>query len=190
LREFDWELLRNVKTIGCNSAFILGAGIIDVLLFADWVWWDKIGLKGTEEFGGIVVACSPRLHNSTCPWLHLMERHESKRGLSRTKLSFCGNTGAMAINLALILGARRVFLLGFDMMLGKENKPNWHDLRYEGGREEVYRRFIKQMQPIVTTLPTVFPGCEVINVTDRSNLDLFPKVSLEEHFQLQGKVVA
>ena len=95
------------------------------------------------------------------------------------------------MNLALILGARRVLLLGFDMRIGAKRKANWHDVRYEPANAEVYNRFISQMRPLVKSITKVFPGSEIINVTHSSNLDLFPKVTLEEHFYgLVGKAGA
>src|SRR5690606_35193402 len=109
-----------------------------------------------------------------------------------------GNTGSLAINLALILGAKRVFLLGFDMKLAPrdeatnrhgrehglrhEGRANWHDVRYEAAQRDAYPRFMSQMVHIARSLPEVFPGCEIVNVTDDSNLNLFPKVSIRDHF--------
>lgn len=189
LRHFDWGLIRGRNTIGCNSAYVLGPEIIKIVLFGDSRWWEEIGHKGTESYGGLVVSCSPRLVHSKCPWLLTMERHE-KVGLGKTKLGWHGNTGAAAINLALILGAKRVFLLGFDMRMGEGHKPNWHDLRYEKGKPEVYNRFVHEMRHIPRTLPETFPGCEIINVTDDSELNLFPKVSIAEHFGIVKESVA
>lgn len=185
LREFDWSLLHGKNTVGCNSAFSLGAEVCKIVVFGDAMWWEKIGREGTEKFGGLVVGCSPRLHKDACPWLLKMDRH-ARQGLGTEGLGWNGNTGSLAINLALILGARRVFLLGFDMKLDmkldKKRRANWHELRYEDPKAEVYHRFCLAFVRVGKSLPKVFPGREVINLTEDSNLDVFPKASLVEHF--------
>lgn len=191
LHSFDWDLLRGKRTIGCNSAFILGSGVVDLVLFGDFDWWDKIGRERTNSYGGLVVGCSDKqaLLSDRCPWLLTMMRH-SKAELTppgSDSLAWFGSTGAMAVNLALLLGAQRVFLLGFDMQRGaegspRENKANWHDVRYTPGRHEVYPLFLKGFSRLLVSLRKVYPGREVVNVTDNSRLDVFPKVSLEGHF--------
>lgn len=186
LRYFYWDHLRGKNTIGCNSAFLLGHDIVKILLFADIHWWRKIGEKGTESFGGRVVGCSDkRIRKETCPWLLIMDRQDD--GLGRDRLAFNSNTGAMAVNLALILGARRVFLLGFDMKLGDGGRANWHDLRCEPPQKTVYSRFIRGFDSLAGALPEVFPGCEVWNVTNDSDLNSFPKVTPEGHFLRQNE---
>lgn len=184
LRQFDWDLLRGMNTIGCNGSYKLGVDICNVTLFGDDIWWTKFGKEGTLKYAGIVVGCSPRLHDKfSDPRLMVMDRKHTP-GLGVDTLGWHGNTGAMAINLALILGASRVFLLGFDMKLGKDGQANWHDERYEPNRADVYPSFCRQMHPIVASLPEVFPGCQIINVTDDSELNLFPKDSIENHFSV------
>lgn len=191
LRHFDWALIKGKNTIGCNSAYTLGADIIKITIFGDWEWWKRIGLKGTESYGGVVVGCSPRLlkKQDPCPWLLYMERYFTV-GLGKDTLGFHGNTGALAVNLALILGATKIHLLGFDMKMGPDRSPNWHDLRYEPGNPESYPHFIREFRWVERTLPQVFPGAEIINVTDDSDLPYFPKVSLESHFNLKAAEVS
>lgn len=189
LRSFDWDLIRGKNTIGCNGAYLLGVDVCKIVLFGDYDWWDKFGAIGTLNYGGLVVGSHSRLHNNKDPRLLVMRRNpKSGGGLGRTTLGWHSNTGAMAINLALILGAQRVFLLGFDMKLGPTGNANWHDERYEPAKPEIYKGFCNAMWRIVKTLPHVFPGTQIINVTNDSALERFPKVSLEEHFQLSGKV--
>ncbi len=184
LKTFDWELIRERNTIGCNSAFSIGHEFCKITIFGDFEWWDRIGRKGTEEYGGIVVGSSPRLHSTKCPWLRTMPRAETQ-GLSTTALCWAGNTGALAINLALILGAQRVFLLGFDMKLSPKGKANWHDLRYEpDDLGNVYGRFNLQLEKqVCRSLPKVFPGREIFNVNDHSHMNCFPEIGVVEHFE-------
>lgn len=187
LAAFDWELIRGKNTIGCNSAFILGSDVVKVLIFGDYQWWENIGRDQLPAFGGIVVGCSERLNDDhNLPrWVLTMDRHPPRHKQSwlgtTSTLGWYGNTGGLAINLALILGARRVFLLGFDM---KEQgaRHNWHDLRFEAGLPAVYPNFKRQLAALARHVPLTFPGREVVNVSNVSELEAFPKVSLEDHF--------
>lgn len=182
LTHFDWALLRRRNTIGCNSAFILGADIVKINLFADYLWWQKIGKFEGASYGGRMVAAVRRLRGHPCPWLLTVDR--VNHGLHTKALGYNGDAGSMALNLALLLGAKRVFLLGFDMQLGPEGQANFHTLRYEPAKPTVYHRFIEGYADVVKDLPIKFPGREVVNVTDGSALDCFPKVSVASHFGL------
>lgn len=189
LESFDWDLIRDRNVIGCNGSYIHGAHVVKIVVFGDILWWEKVGKRGLEEFGGVVIACSSKLRSPPAPWIFTMGRGGA--GLHTDRLGWNGNTGSLAVNLALILGAKRVFLLGFDMKLGKDKdgvvRANYHHLRYEPPKAIVYTRFIRGFGRLAHALPTVFPGCEIWNVTDDSAMDVFPKVSLQEHFN--GKVV-
>lgn len=185
LRNFDWDLLRGKNTIGCNSAFILGVDIVKICIFADFLWWKKIGERGTERYGGRVVGVADELKRETCPWLLTMDRTETQVGLGTKKLGYNGNTGSLALNLALVLGARRVYLLGFDMKLATVDdtpRANWHTLRYEPAKASVYDKFLTGFLDVARELPIKFPGCEVWNVTRDSDLKSFPRVTPEAHF--------
>lgn len=182
LHTFDWNLLRGCNTIGCNSAFILGA-VVSICIFADVGWWDRIGCKRLAEFGGLVVASNPSFDEIDLPpWVLVMDREDVHEGLYTDRLGFNGNTGALAINLALRLGAKRVFLLGFDMRLGTAGQANWHDVRYEKANPEVYTVFSERLGSVARDVPKKFPGCEVVNVSDVSELTVFRKESIAEHF--------
>ncbi len=194
LKGFDWGLIRGKNTIGCNSAFILGSEIVKINIFADYDWWLRIGSEEGSHYGGMMVGCCPRLKKEKVqtPWLLTMDRHGDSSGLGTKDLGFNGNTGSLAINLALILGARRVYLLGFDMKVKFEDPPvgekfrvNWHNLRHETGSLDSYQRFIKAFSTVARDLPIKFPGCEILNVTDDSDLPHFPKIPLKEHFNPQ-----
>lgn len=84
----------------------------------------------------------------------------------------CG--GSSAINLAYLLGAKRVVLLGFDMRPG--NWHNNHKLPPQKGQHE--NRFIPALKVMAPGLAEA--GCEVVNATPGSALTCFPMISLEE----------
>jgi hypothetical protein len=184
LRSLDWGLLRGRNTVGCNSAFILGAEVVKICVFGDRAWWEKIGKVQAASYGGVMVGCTdPELHDET-PWLNTILRHYPSGLGEKDRLGFNGNTGSLALNLALIKGARRVFLLGFDMKLGGEEgkEANWHRVRYQQAYASVYRRFLDGFNKVKRDLLVKFPTREVYNVTDDSDLNVFPKVSPRDHF--------
>jgi len=102
----------------------------------------------------------------------------------------CGwnySTGAMAVNLALRLGARDVVLLGIDMSRpwdGEGPPPqNWHPNPISNPPSSTYLRYIGGFRAIKQDLPKVFPQARIINANIQSKLDIFPKMPREEAFK-------
>jgi uncharacterized Rossmann fold enzyme len=180
LQGFDWGLLEGRKTIGCNSAFRLGPRRCSLCFFSDIHWFETYENE-LAAYGGRVVTHAEEFLGNRVPWVFCMQRAPS--GLHRTSLGFGGNSGCSAINLALLMGAARVFLLGFDCKLGKDRKPNWHEHVIDTPSDEVYLRFLEGFRDIANDLPSVFPGREVINLTPGSALTYFPTATYEEIFK-------
>ena len=180
LKDFDWKLLEGENTIGCNSAFVLGEKICKICIFGDPKWFRKFQNE-LQTYKGVLFTNASQLRNTRLRWLWTMPRKAT--GLGTTSLGWNSNTGAAAVNLALILGAKRVFLLGFDMHLSKDGKSNWHDKLLRKQKKAVYRKFIEAFTKVSMDLKTVFPGREIINVTDDSDLDVFPKVGCEKFWK-------
>jgi hypothetical protein len=189
LKTFDFNRLLNKNTIGCNSAFALGGDICDVCVFGDWKWWRHFGKKLLETFPGMIITNSPRVGRINHDRVFAMRRQT--RGLSTDRLGWNRNTGALAINVALLLGAKRIYLLGYDMKLGtegeREGKANWHDLRYEKEKPGVYKRFQQGFENVVRDWKAMFPDREIINLTEDSELVGFPKESIVAHFSMKGE---
>jgi hypothetical protein len=175
LQGFEWGLLRGKHTIGCNSAFTLGADVCNICVFGDAKWFLKYKPE-LKRYKGLVVTNCTNLKSDPTPWLLYMERKPS--GLHTDCLGWNGNTGASAINLALILGAKRVILLGFDMKLGKGNKPNWHDRVIDRPSAEVYTRFLGGFQDVVRDWGSKFSDRDIVNATPGTALQAFPVVEL------------
>ena len=180
LERFDMSLLKHRHTIGCNVAFLEGQEICDICFFGDIKWWELFKPQ-LIRFEGMVVTNAPALYSCDVSWLMTMKR--VSKGLALDALGWNCNSGAAAINLALILGAKRVFLLGFDMKLGEDGRPNYHNHRVEKETPEVYQKFLVGFKDVARDLLIKFPDREIINVNDDSELKLFPMVSVEEHFR-------
>jgi len=180
LKNFDFQRLRPRATIGCNSAFRLGPVVCDICVFGDGGFYEAFR-KELERFAriGWVVTVYPKLCTQPIPWLKKMKREPA--GLHRApSLGWNGNTGALAINLALIMGAARVFLLGFDMALGKAGEPNYHDYVIEKPNPAVYGRFLRGFPRVAADWKKHFGDREIINLNPHSKLDCFPKMEPEK----------
>ncbi len=177
LRHFDWSQLIGRKTVGCNDAFRLGPEVCSVCVFGDLRWFN-IHRSDLQKYPNPVFTNQPSLHKGKgFHWLRCLPRES--RGLHSQALGWGGNTGCTAINLALILGAYRVFLLGFDLRV-RDGKTNWHDCNLGKPNDASYRRFIRGFQAVAADLPHKFPGRTIYNCTPDSGLLVFPKMSLEE----------
>lgn len=180
LKGFDVERLRGRgKVIGVNNAGIDLAPWCDVLFWADsrWLDWNH-----------------DRLHLHTGTWKVSRKRPHLPLGCDVKFMTFrprrlshwpdslggwCG--GSSAINLAYLLGARVIVLLGFDM---RDLPPdqwrdgNWHDKHklppLEGQRRN---KFIPVLEGFAPDLEQA--GVLVLNTNERSALRCFPFADIE-----------
>jgi len=193
LRNFDWELLRDENTIGCNNAFRLGPEICKVCVFVDrkFLYDGKKPRVGVYEelakFTGPVVTNCNQLIGCNEPWIKIMQRQT--RGLHRDALGYNASSGATAINLALLFGANNIYLLGFDMHLDDNNNPNWHNFQIDKPSKDVYARMLVAFGYVNRDLKEKFPNCSVVNVTDDSSLIVFPKIGTKEFWAKHQRVV-
>ncbi len=180
LKAFDWNLLKDENVIGCNTSFQLGKEVCKICVFGDYRFFLKY-VKELEAYQGPVFTNVGKLRDSTYSWLWWMPR--KPKGLHLDALGWNCNTGAMVINLALLLGAARIFLLGYDMHLSEEGKANWYENLIDKPREEVYSKFLRGFACMPADINKHFAGTEVFNVTKNSGLDVFLKLDLDEFFK-------
>jgi hypothetical protein len=191
LRSFDFDRLIGLNTIGCNQAFMLGVERCGICAFGDYLFWDRFINQLEDEYDGWVV--TNYYHGPKIPaWLKEFKRLETGlAGSGATNLCWNGNTGCLAVNLALKLGASRVLLLGFDLQMTPDGKTHWHDKRIEIPRDEHYKRFAGGFATVARLLPSIYPGRQVINVSDgTSKLDCFPVISIQDAFDNQKEKAA
>jgi hypothetical protein len=88
------------------------------------------------------------------------------------------NTGTCALNLALQLQPKRIFLLGFDMQRGDKNEPYWHPpypWNTEGGTKSgKLKEWSREFVSIASQCKMA--GVVVSNVNHRSLITAFPVV--------------
>jgi len=189
LRGFDWSLLENEHTIGCNNAFRLGPKVCDICVFCDRQFilknntdprrgfFDKLSV-----FPNPVISNDNQLRKRKIPWVTCIPRKVKGLGLNDT-LGYNKNTGAVAINIALIMGAKTVYLLGFDMCLDNKGRPNWHDdWLLDEPKKSTYKGMITAMddKAFHRDLNLYFADRNIINVSNVSKLNTFPKVNFDE----------
>jgi len=181
LKDFNWKLLEKLNTVGCNDAYKHGSTICKVCIFGDYDWWLHHSSR-LDAYGGPVVTNQERLATDTPHRVHFFER--SPRHFSRESLCWAGNTGVSAINLALKLGAKTVYLLGFDMGIRKDG-TNWHNeiIHHNAVLPSSYQTFLKRWSTAIKSLDAVFPNRTVINVNDDSKLQGIDSVSVNEFWK-------
>ena len=98
-----------------------------------------------------------------------LTRIDSKNGdgLGENCLHYGGNSGYQAVNLAYLLGAKTILLLGFDMF--GEHYFGKHPNILNNGSP--YQSFIKSFE----TIDTKKYGIEIINCSRQSALTHFPR---------------
>jgi hypothetical protein len=184
LEGFDWDMLQGRNVLGCNVAFYIGANIVPITIFGDghFMVQHRDGLDKYALEGGQVITLSNLISRLKAPE-YIKQMKKVNRGLGVDGLGWNGNTGASAINLALLFGANPIYLLGFDMKLSPEGKKNYHNAYNDTPNAKVYTRFLKGMTQVARDLPQLFPGHQVINLEDgTSALQEFSKQSLKNHF--------
>lgn len=168
LASFNFDALRGRNSIGCNDAFRLGHDFIKICLFGDASWYEPNKWE-LEKFKGRIVTVAQSLAQATVPWIHSLLRQRT--GLhTGGAVGWNFSTGAAAVNVALLLGAVRIFLLGFDMKNSQQGKAHWHRYNDKPVKDYSYRKFITGFSHIQRDLPIKFPNARIFNVTDGSSL--------------------
>ena len=200
---YDWTALQQAQArgrvfvIGVNDAYRFG--FPDLVLFGDYGWlmlndrgdgWRhrealEMYAKSGKTVVGVVPDPTPRqyIELKKLSFLNLIKR-EPKHGLSvsPSSLGWNCNTGAAAINLAFLIGASAVLLLGFDCRGNRKDKsPNWHENRhFFGNVDTIFDQYKGWIQVVADEQPKFFSEVLVYNAGPDSELGAFPKITQEE----------
>jgi hypothetical protein len=188
------EATKGRRLIVVNDNYLI-APWADLLYFADLKWhkwhseglaksWPWVSFKPEEvkrnlaEFKGQKVSIENGKGNTVeANDVFIIGNHgHDKLSEKPDGVSTGSNSGYQAINIAVLAGAKRIVLLGYDMRY--ENKrTHAHNGHPQKMPESTYLGFaskFKSMKPQLEKL-----GVEVLNATPKSAIDAFPKVSLE-----------
>ncbi len=173
--------------IGVNAAFLLGEWI-DFVFFGDTQFYfdNKVDM---DAFSKVKVSCNPKVPTRReirdVKYVPRDGRHPHGIADRGNTLSWNLNSGASAIGLAYLLGAKRIYLLGFDMVTSRDGIQHWHR-HYAKGK--VPKRRNPKSLPFERHL-ACFPmvandakklGLEIINVSPDSAITVFKRVKLSD----------
>lgn len=164
------------KVIAINDAYRL-APWADLFYFCDFRWfeWHRHGLL---PLGGIKVTLENNYisgHGIKC----IRNRGVTGLWLSPPDGVCTGrNSGFQVINLAVLLGAKRILLLGYDMKVAGDGRKHWFGDHPRPTPEGAFATMLPCFDTIVDKLAEL--GVEVVNVTPGSALETFPKMTLDE----------
>lgn len=182
---FDFSILHDVRTIGCNDAFHLGFPIVDICLFVDTWWWNQnkreINNHWTDS-GIIFAAVNPSCYEEKVPWLHAYRKCTSGGFPTDGSIAMNNCSGAGAAHLAWALGAKEVFLLGCDCKFEKPAASRWHRHNPRPMKESAGGQFVKGFAHLEKERAKVAPDFKITNVVrgDSSDLDMFEKLEMDE----------
>jgi len=146
-----------------------------VLYACDARWWRHH--KGVPEFTGLkLTQCQAAAQEFGLRWI----KGEHKPGLSFDPgiIHYGSNSGYQALNIAVLMGAKRIILLGFDMrrIAGKSHFFGEHPKGMSNG--DGYGMFIEKFKTVVDPLRE--HAIEVVNCTPESALPWFEMKRLED----------
>lgn len=177
------EFLKEEYVIGINMAYKLGADLIDILFFGDTSFWEVNKMPMLNHFKSLRVTCGPSLEGVTTRVKILKKDHMHPYGISTKPgyISWNLNSGAAAINLAVLTGATQIILLGFDMNSQSPTQHHWHT---EYGPRTLVKQqgvYVKHLQGFKTIAADAKKlGVEIINANPESAIKDFVKVNLKE----------
>lgn len=180
------EMVRGLRVVAVNAAY-LWAPWADILYAADSHFWafhaagvdmPVLGLTAAAararfaSFEGERCTIQGSGNNVVDPAVHILRRRDGW-GLSTDTgvLADGRNSGFHALNLAILAGAARVLLLGFDgAPVG--NRTHWHGAHPRPTPPEAYPLYAKAMSEAAREIRAL--GVEVINCAPGSVIDAFP----------------
>lgn len=178
LRGFDWGFLKGKRVIAVNRAYEKVPDA-DIVIFTDvefasvhkdglerhrgWKVWANPAQDWTRQSPGVVPQLS-KMIAVRCP-------DEDYWGTGLERLGFGKNTGFIAMNLADVLGAGQIRLLGFDLQ-GKWWHDGYGDLSPDESVHEEHKKYFEWAAENVDGLKS-----RVVNVSTNSALDCFPSVA-------------
>jgi hypothetical protein len=179
LTEAVAERCRGSRVLAVNDAY-RRLPWAEVLYACDQEWWNVH--QGCPDFAGEKwssheAGTNDKLATAERYGLRLVQGRDGEGfSLDPSVIHYGSNGGFQALNLALLMGAKRVLLVGFDMhatngrhFFGDHPEPLSNYVRYE--------TLVPYFRRAAALLPR---GIEIVNCTPGSALDCFPAARLED----------
>jgi len=186
-----------IRVVAVNDAYLL-APWADVIYAADshWFKWHTAGIAKPllglsaeavahrwATFAGQKCTIQSSGGNVTDEAVHMMRNRDFPnhgQGLSLDPhfLVTGRNSGFQALNLAVLAGAKRIILIGFDGAPAKDGKEHFHGGHPRPTPREAYPLYRQAMSAAESLL--IDAGVQVLNASPGTQIDSFPKVRLED----------
>lgn len=152
----------------------------DHLYALDGLWWREYGQDARATFKGRM--WTPCVAATEMFGATLVTMRKRARGLSRNRGVMYGcNSGRHLIDLAYQLGARRLVLLGYDMMPSSAGREHWHEPYPDGVQmKPAYKGWAREFVQVAIDLKNL--GTNVVNASRRTALSAFRVARLDETF--------
>jgi len=112
--------------------------------------------------------------------INLVDVHyDEEFSLDPSYINSGNNSGFAGLNLAILMGAKRIVLVGYNMRYGEDGKRHFfgdHPAPLKNPPEKVFDGWVETFTKAAKNLPA---DIQIVNATDNSSLDCFPKWSLE-----------
>lgn len=160
------------RVIVINKSYEL-AKWADVMYACDAKFWKWE--RGAPSFPGMKFALTSEA--AKWPGVKVLGRGTS-HGLSLDPAKLClgGNSGYQVINLAVLMGATQILLLGYDMRVGAGGKQHWH-ADHPMPQRSPYATFQQAFPTMVAPLKAA--GISVINCSRDTALTCFERTPIE-----------
>ena len=168
----DIETVRQWREAGDNRYVIVtnttykSALWADCLAFHDFKWWKKYGHDVVANFKGERVTISTSVNSGLVTVM------------PRPGFDSYGNSGAMAINLAVLAGAKRIIALGLDCQYTNGARHHFGDHPPGLGNARSVKKWPNQFKRLAAHAKG--RGAEVLNASRATALECFERVNLED----------
>lgn len=159
----------------------------DTVYGCDAAWWKH--RNGLPKFGGLRIGWEPKIATSF-PDVRLIEIRDPNCDAilcdEPGSIGSGGNSGFQALNLAVQFGITRILLIGFDMNVRSGvhfyGRNDWPGSRNPA--QMIFKRWCAAFESATARLQS--RGIEVVNASAVSDLNCFPKATVEETLQAWG----
>jgi len=179
-----FSVLQYRHVIGVNAAYKIG-NFFDFIFFGDYEFF-LMNKHQLWKFPAIKVSCAKR--TESIHWVKYLAKDENKKeGLTsdKTKIVWNYNSGCAAINFAVHLGVKRIYLLGFDFAIN-EGRKHFHNeyglnvLDEKKAKEhiKIFELYKNAINKIVEEIKAF--NVELININTKETIEGIKTITLKE----------
>lgn len=170
LTQSDIDKTKALKTIAVNRTIFAAPHALYCYAYDD-KWWEHYG-DDVKKIGCKMASCSIKSH------IFGVERVPKSSGKFDGTFAIGSSSGAHAICFAIMMGAKKIILLGFDCQHTGGKRHHHEDYPKGFGNADRPERWIKEHEPISEGAKML--GVRIINCTRQSALECYEKMPLAE----------